>query len=317
MQKYTLEELIAQCDPTNPPPVLKEWDDGVPVRREIVDQKLIWMLGDVHGNFDHVLETVRSSGERPVALIFLGDLQCPAPFSECVNDIEAAGIACWAIPGNHDTDSAEEYRNLFEDPLFQARNLHGRVVEIAGIRVAGLGGVFRGEIWYPRPSENADAVDEPVFRSYDEFRRDLQKKQGLKRRVTRMEGGQVQVVPDRIGGWPDESRNGRLRKHKSSLFHEDYMNLYGQAADILVTHEAPSCHPHGFREIDALAQSLRVKFLFHGHQHDSLNYRNHFERLGFAAYGVGLMGITDMFGGRLRVGEFDAARSCRNDRSNA
>ncbi len=49
-----------------------------------------------------------------------------------------------------------------------------------------------------------------------------------------------------------------------------------------------------------LAQSLKVKFAFHGHHHDSLNFRTHDERMGFAAHGVGFMGITDMFGGLVR-----------------
>ena len=292
----------------------EEWEDLVPVGREIIDQKLIWMLGDVHGNFDHVLETVRASGERPAAVIFLGDLQCPAPFADCVKDIEAAGIACWAIPGNHDTDSEQECRNLFDDLLFQARNLHGRVAEIAGLRVAGLGGVFRGEIWYPRPSANAEAVAEPRFRRYAEFRDDLQQRQGVKRPLSADEAA---AGAERIAGRSEDARHGKRRKHKSSIFPEDYVNLYGQTADLLVTHEAPSCHPHGFREIDALAQSLRVKYAFHGHHHDSLNYRSDFERLGFAAYGVGFMGITDMFGGRLRVGTFDESRTDRNHGRNA
>ncbi len=303
MRKYTLDELLAQCDPGLQLPVLPEWEEMVPVGREIIDQKLIWMLGDVHGQFDHVLETVRMTGEKPAAVIFLGDLQCPAPFSECVNDIEAAGIACWAIPGNHDTDSEEDCKHLFHDPLFRERNLHGRVVEIAGLRVAGLGGVFRGEIWYPRPSENAEAVDEPAFRSYDAFRHDLQQKLGLQGRLSKREGAPVQPAPDRIALLVDEIRNSKLRKHKSSIFHDDYLALYGQTADILVCHEAPSCHPNGFQEIDALARSLRAKYVFHGHHHDSLNYRSEFNRQGFAAYGVSLRGITDMFGGRLRVGD--------------
>lgn len=313
-QKYSLEELLMQIDQSLPLPVLPKWEEMVPVGREIVDRRLIRMLGDVHGRFAHVLETVRSTGERPAAVIFLGDLQCQVPFSECVSDIEAAGIECWAIPGNHDTDSESDYRNLFEDSLFQARNLHGRVVEIAVLRVAGFGGVFRGEIWYPRPADNAKAVDTPAFHSYHEFRHDLQRKQGLKRRQSEMERMQPQVVANQFAELTDECRNGRLRKHKSSIFHDDYLRLYGQTADILVTHEAHSCHPHGFREIDALAQSLHVKYLFHGHHHESLNYRNHFQHLGFSAYGVGFMGITDMFGGRLRVGELDAARVDRASR---
>jgi len=314
MPKYTLEELLAQIDPVVQIPVLPEWEETMPVGREIIEQKLIWMLGDVHGHFDHVLETVRLTGEKPAAVIFLGDLQCPVPFSECVKHIEAAGIACWAIPGNHDTDSEADCRNLFHDPLFKERNLHGRVVEIAGVRVAGLGGVFRGEIWYPRASGNAEAVDEPVFRSYDAFRLDLQQRQGRPRRLSNPEERLAPAVPDRIALLGDEIRNGKLRRHQSSIFHDDYLALYGQAADILVTHEAPACHPHGFREIDALAQSLHAKYVFHGHHHDSLNYRSAFTRQGFAAYGVGYREITDMFGGRLRVGESDEAKTCRTPR---
>ena len=32
---------------------------------------------------------------------------------------------------------------------WKSRNLHNRVVEIQGQRIAGLGGVFRGQIWMP------------------------------------------------------------------------------------------------------------------------------------------------------------------------
>ena len=41
-----------------------------------------------------------------------------------------------------------DYDNLWGSELAD-RNLHGRVVEIAGYRVAGLGGIFRGKIWNP------------------------------------------------------------------------------------------------------------------------------------------------------------------------
>lgn len=252
---------------------------------------LIWMLGDVHGNFDHVLETVKASRERPAAVIFLGDLECPAPFSACVAGIEAAGIQCWAIPGNHDTDSIENYLNLWGDPLFKERNLHGRVVEIAGVRVAGLGGVFRGEIWYPR-----QGMEKPVLMGWKDF---VDQQNGWK--PTRLRVGVTQLTTELI------SRDGVLRRHCSTIFYEDWLRLYGQKADVLVTHEAPCCHPHGFGAITALAQSLKVNFAFHGHQHDSLNFRTHDSRLGFAAHSVGFMGITDGFGGRVRVGSFDEA----------
>ena len=274
----------------------------------------IWMLGDVHGQSDHVLKAVKAVGNKPAAVIFLGDLQCTEPFSECVKEIEAAGIACWAIFGNHDTDSDADCKNLFRDPLFQERNLHGRVVEIAGIRVAGLGGVFRGEIWYPRPSANAEAVDAARFNNYDEFCADLQQKQGLKKRLAKFEKAQAEAIPDRIAVLTDEIRNGKLRKHKSSIFTDDYMQLFTQTADILVTHEAPSCHPHGFRAIDDLAQAMGVRAVFHGHQHDCLNYPKQDAENGFSAYGVGLRGITDGAGKLLLAGEKDAERAYRNNR---
>ena len=31
---------------------------------------MIWILGDNHGRFDHVLEAVKATGERPAAVIF-------------------------------------------------------------------------------------------------------------------------------------------------------------------------------------------------------------------------------------------------------
>lgn len=254
---------------------------------------LIWMLGDNHGNFDHVLETIDRTGETPAAVIFLGDLECQTPFSDCICDLENHGIPAYFIPGNHDTDSAANYRNLWGDDLFAERNLHGRVVEIAGCKVAGLGGIFRGQIWHP------DSDDVPETRNWNEY----QAQQNAKRPTRlRIEQPTIEQI----------SKDGLLRKHSSTIFYDEWLTLYGQQADILVTHEAPDCHPHGFKAITGLAQSMHVKWAFHGHHHDSLNYCAHTERLGFEACGVGFMGISDQYGGRMRVGEFDVDREYRN-----
>jgi predicted phosphodiesterase len=43
---------------------------------------VIWILGDNHGHFDHVLEAVKATGERPSAVIFLGDLECSSSPSD-------------------------------------------------------------------------------------------------------------------------------------------------------------------------------------------------------------------------------------------
>ena len=248
---------------------------------------MLYMIGDNHGNFEHIIEIVRK--DRPDAVIFLGDLECQRPLQEEVAAIRNLTEIFW-ICGNHDTDSVETYRNLFKSELAD-RNLHGRVVEIAGIKVAALGGVFRSKIWAP-PAE-------PSYLNFDDY----QQKEKIGNYSLSKLG------PKRIE--QKTFSDSRLLKHRSSIFYSDYIKLYGQTSDILVTHEAPSCHPHGFRELDALAQSLHVKFTFHGHHHDSLNYRQHDKRLGFQAFGVGFCGITDMFGGMIVPGSFDEARQYR------
>lgn len=241
---------------------------------------MILMLGDVHGDIHHLADVV--AREQPAAVIFLGDIESPVPFDDFVADI-AAQTEVWWIPGNHDTDTEANYINMYESAL-ASRNLHGRVVEIAGMRVAGLGGVFRGQIWYPPAAPKITSLDDLVTSKFRHLKA-----------LTTTELAQLkhhQASPKVTG----LARSGQLRKHRSSIFYDDWLALQGQQADILVTHEAPSCHPHGFSEIDVLARAMKVKFAFHGHQHDCLNYRHHDERLGFRAYGVGLRGVTDMYG---------------------
>lgn len=260
---------------------------------------LIWMLGDNHGNFDHIMETIERTEETPAAVIFLGDLECQTPFSDCICDLENHGIPAYFIPGNHDTDSAENYLNLWGDKLFHERNLHGKVTEIAGFKVAGLGGVFRGDVWCP--------PEKPSYRDYAEFEkmnrsgRTRLSKHDLKGLPTERSGAEMQKMV----------REGRKRKHRSSIFFADYERLWGQHADILVTHEAPSCHRHGFEAIDALARSMGVKTTFHGHHHEHRNYAEHAAKLGFKAFGVGFYGITDATGRIVRPGDRDEASKYR------
>ncbi len=239
---------------------------------------MIYLFGDVHGNFDHVAPIVEK--DRPDAIIFLGDIWPQRSLEE-----ELAGVLdkteVWFIPGNHDAKSREVHDNVFNSKLAD-RNLHGRIVEVAGLRVAGLGGIFRQEIWYPKPQ---DAL--PSYDSYADYQRQME----------------ARAVSDTAGRHIDISAS--LRKHRTSIFYRDWFNLYGQQADILVTHEAPSCHPHGFRVIDELARSMKVKFAFHGHHHDRQNYQPYFKELGFHAHGVGFCGVSDQYGGMILPGDFD------------
>ena len=230
---------------------------------------MILLCGDPHGRFDQLLDAV--TAHRPTAVILLGDIEARHPL-----EIELAAIAdlteIWFIHGNHDTESDCAYDNLFGSSL-RDRNLHGRVVEIAGLRVAGLGGVFRGQVWMP--------PQPPRYPGVEAFLATC--------------------------GKGNRWRDGLPRKHRSSIFPLDVEALCAEHADILVTHEAPSAHPHGFAVIDELARRLGVGRVFHGHHHDRLDYRDAREQLGFAVHGVGLRGVTDSEGRVIAAGELDGA----------
>ncbi|WP_180124868.1 metallophosphoesterase [Rhodoferax sp. BLA1] len=228
---------------------------------------MILFCGDPHGQFEHIIAAVQEY--RPAAVILLGDLQPQRPL-----EIELAPILAmtelWFIHGNHDTDSEADHDHLFGSDLAD-RNLHGRVVEIAGLRVAGLGGVFRGKVWTPPAPARFDTPQQYLAQC----------------------------------GKGNLWRGGLPLKHRSTIFPVDYEDLKKQRADILVTHEAPSAHPHGFAAIDELARRLGVRTTFHGHHHEQLDYSTERARLGFDAVGVGLRGIADMTGQVVRARELD------------
>lgn len=236
---------------------------------------MIYFLGDVHGHFAHVTEAVLR--DKPDAVVFLGDIQAQQPLhTELAEILDKTDI--WWIHGNHDTDSDADHDHLFESKLAH-RNLHGRVVEIAGLRVAGLGGVFRGKIWMP-PAP-------PDFVSQADFVRRC--------------------------GKGNRWRGGLNLKHRSTIFESDWLALAKQRADILITHEAPGCHPHGFESLNELGRAMGVSRTFHGHHHDRLDYSGQFERLGHRAFGVGFCGITDQDGNVIRPGDFDDERQGRQE----
>lgn len=248
---------------------------------------MIYFLGDVHGQIDHVLPVLRVRQDTVAHVIFLGDIDSKQPFEEEVRPLLNAGVSVWFIHGNHDTDNRISWDNLQGSAH---RNLSGRVVEIEGLRVAGLGGVFRGEVWHPDSPTKVDSSQR--LRNYDEY-------------IDWLKG----KTPPRQHASVKDTNNAL--KHLTTIFPDTYDQLADLKADILVTHEAPSCHPHGFEVIDLLAQSMGVKLVFHGHHHDSLNYEGWDAKLGFRAHGVGYRGITDMQGVRVLAGYFDEARSDR------
>lgn len=247
---------------------------------------MILLCGDIHGNTGHILPAVIA--EKASAVILLGDIQAQLPLHEELKEVMQHTEVYW-IPGNHDNDSKEDYANLFESELAD-RNLHGRIVEIDGLKVGGLGGIFREHIWRPVP-----VTAEPVHLSYEAFEEDLK-------------------YQYRYGKISKQKRINELSKHKTTIFYEDWAKLYGYEADILVTHEAPSCHPFGYESIDVLARSMKVKQTFHAHHHDRLNYSAYSEILGFEAHGVGFRGVTNQRGDIILEGDFDQKRMWRQSK---
>lgn len=200
----------------------------------------LMFAGDPHGNFKSIIRDALQI--KPDALITLGDHDLERPLIEELSEVLDAGVRVYWIPGNHDGDMELWYCNLFCGPS-GLWNLHGRVININGIRVAGLGGVFREKVWFPGQGE-------PKFR-----------KRSHMLFATPNKGHQ--------GKWraPGELEPGLPMKHRVTIFPEDVERLSRRVADVLVCHEAPTSHKYGFSVIDELARSLGVKLIVHGHHH--------------------------------------------------
>ncbi len=232
--------------------------------------------------------------ERPAAIIFLGDLEPQRPLLKEFQSFLDAGTTPRFIHGTHDTDRAEVWANVVDG---SERNLHGRVVEVAGMRIAGLGGVFRSEVWYPR-----NGNEPPEFQSYSDYERHLRRQIGVRRRVSKMAEIQAEAIPGRVSELASDTLAGRLLRHSSTIFPETVKLLSRQRADVLVCHEAPGAHPFGYRAIDNLARTAGVSHVFHGHHHREQNYPD--AGVGYRIHAVGLRGIQDLHGREIRQAEF-------------
>src|SRR3546814_13943919 len=93
---------------------------------------MMWLLGDVHCRMAHVLPAIRPRGDATANVIFLGDIEARRPFEDDIRPLTEAGIGVWFIHGNHYTDSPANWDNLRGS---WHRCLHGRVVDIEGVRV--------------------------------------------------------------------------------------------------------------------------------------------------------------------------------------
>ncbi len=218
---------------------------------------MILFAGDPHGSFSHLLPFAEQYPNA--ALVILGDLQLTdaAELEPLANLFDL-----WFIHGNHDSKTATAFKNLWQSQ-WRSRNLHGRVVEIQGKKIAGLGGVFRGQIWMP--------PNNPLYFDPIHF---------------------CQYCPqERI--W-----NGGLPlRHRTSIFPSDIEALEQQEADIFISHEAPKPHPLGFQVLNNLAKTMGVKQFFHGHHHENCVYQNHGNP--FQLINVGFRSVCDENGSYL------------------
>jgi Icc-related predicted phosphoesterase len=210
----------------------------------------IWFCGDPHGDFRQVLRL--AADRRPDAVIFLGDLELPAPLEEVMDPMLQAGIVVRGIHGNHDVDTPELWHRIAEGPLCTSFNLDGRVEQICGLRIAGLGGIFHGKAWHP--------PNPPEFETYADLNASL--------------------TP---WWWNEEQRKQQVNHitqkrllHRATIFPDVYQRLAELETDLLITHEAPGGddgHEHGFQAIRDLAELLGAKAAWHGHHHESRKYR--------------------------------------------
>jgi len=219
-------------------------------------QNKILFCGDPHGCFANIISAVHKY--RPEAVILLGDFNLEVPLENYLRTLVGMTQIYW-IPGNHDFDSTAEHENLFHSAL-SYNNLHLKVVEVGGLRIAGLGGIFMRRIWMP-----------------GEIPKWLDKKHWLK-----YQPNSVAKIPLHLD---------------AAIWHHEFESMKKQIrADILVTHEAPSCHQHGFEAIDELGKAIGAKQIFHGHHH--VYYSDKLSG-GIEVTGVAIGGVTNLAGEQL------------------
>jgi len=221
----------------------------------MVKQKSILFVGDPHGEHQHICQAIKQC--KPVSTVLVGDMCYEQPIDHIFNACMQQHQLHW-IHGNHDTDTQAWYDSIFMS-AWAEQNMHGKVVQVAGLNIAGLGGVFRKKIW----------------------------------------GGQAMAKYPSRESWQAMHKHKRFapvyaaskRKHESSIWLEDYERLAEESADILVLHEAPTSDRYGHQALDDLATRLGVRLIIHGHHHrfycDTLNN-------GIAVVGLGLAQLATL-----------------------
>ena len=203
-------------------------------------------FGDPHGQFEKLLRA--GLADTTTYLFILGDFfdrefddNAIDSLRDVFNEFERKQRDFYFITGNHDAASLALHKFLYEE--FADHNLNGRIVTVgnSGVRVAGLGGVFRGRIWFPQSASLANTIN---FRSPADLLKSTPRHEHVE--------------------------NGLPLKHRETIFPSQVKHLSLQgSADVLIAHEAPSTNFNGFFALDKLANDLGVSLIVHGHHHTS------------------------------------------------
>lgn len=264
------------------------------------------IFGDPHCGFDAIDEVADEiDPARPPVCIFLGDFgfddrvkikgerreKCPhvdgRSADEILRPLAELGCQILHVRGNHDLDNDGQYGAVISSRILGPGHLHLRVMDVGGVRIAGLDGVFGGP-WNP------DGEEKGIKNS--------------RRADTRQE-----FIETTVGYWHDddplrlkgpklyrhalESEPGLQMGHRKYIFPEDIEYLRSLRADVLVSHEAPRSPAldDGFNILGQVAAEMGVKAVIHGHHH--WDYRSE------TADGIEVMGV-----GRRSVLKLDLAR---------
>jgi Predicted phosphoesterases, related to the Icc protein len=228
------------------------------------------IFGDPHCDFTAVEEVAMSvDPARPPLCIFVGDfgftdvelsnweqgtsrhglprIDTRTP-DEILRPLADLGCRILHVRGNHDFDDQAQYGAVIGSHVLRGGNLHCRVVEINGVRIAGLEGVFGGP-WQPK----LNAIASPNRQHWLDTNKSYKNGQRWCHSLEKQWG-----IPP-----------GLQVRHRQFIWPDEYEYLRTLEADVLITHEAPlspEC-PRGYQQINDLAADMGVKVIIHGHTH--------------------------------------------------
>ena len=200
----------------------------------------ILFAGDPHRNFSPIIRTCLA--QSPGTLILLGDQDCQRPLNHRIRPGHRGGLACPLDTGqsrlrNGNRLRQSRHRSSRRRPRFSGRHSrwHPRRWASRRFQIIGLVSSFR--CW--KGTYRTATLSRP-------------------RRIPR-------GATEAARWW----RDGLPLWHRDTIFPDDADRLAAQRFDVLVTHEAPSSHKHGFAVIDEIARSGGARLIVHGHHHDS------------------------------------------------